>query len=213
MPSSRRRMTQTALFTGQGAAMGCVGAGVLDGPHGLSWHLRSSTGRRGRRPLQMVYRNAVVSGRADAPQGYLFRFAPLRGHRPLRRVYRSAAVSGRRGVVTPPYGRCTEPRRLVVQQLGGVLRQAEGHQQVEHLGAVGGEVVNAPAAIILCGLRPIAGDGGGDGIVTVEDLQIEAGILPVSLGGIQNVYRLLTARLVVALAASYRGVPRRTIWL
>ena len=28
--------------------------------------------------------------RGDAPQGYLFRFAPLRGHRPLRNVYRGA---------------------------------------------------------------------------------------------------------------------------
>ena len=102
-------------------------------------------------------------------------------------------------MVTPPYGRCTEPRRLVVQQVVGGFGQAEGEQEVKDLGAVGGEVVDAPAAIILCGFRPIAGDGGGDGIVTVEDLQIEAGILPVSVGCIQNVYRPLALSLVVAL--------------
>ena len=35
--------------------------------------------------------------RGDAPQGYLFHFAPLRGHRPLRKVYRSASVKRREG--------------------------------------------------------------------------------------------------------------------
>ena len=41
--------------------------------------------------------------RGDAPQGYLFRFAPLRGHRPLRKVYRGACSKTTGGVESRPY--------------------------------------------------------------------------------------------------------------
>ena len=45
--------------------------------------------------------------RGDAPQGYLFRFAPLRGHRPLRKVYRGCGRAtslppSKPSVLTPP---------------------------------------------------------------------------------------------------------------
>ena len=36
--------------------------------------------------------------RGDAPQGYLFRFAPLRGHRPLRRGARGAVQNRNLGI-------------------------------------------------------------------------------------------------------------------
>ena len=41
--------------------------------------------------------------RGDAPQGYLFRFAPLRGHRPVRKVYRECV----RATSLPPALRAT----------------------------------------------------------------------------------------------------------
>ena len=86
--------------------------------------LRGVRGGQSRPPLRMSNEGAVVGWRGDAPQGYLFRFAPLRGHRPLRKVYRGCGgktaggaeplpygqvqgvrpCNGRRGVVTPPYG-------------------------------------------------------------------------------------------------------------
>ena len=50
--------------------------------------LRGVRGGQSRPPLRMSNEGAVVGWRGDAPQGYLFRFAPLRGHRPLRKVYR-----------------------------------------------------------------------------------------------------------------------------
>ena len=54
-------------------------------PSGASRHLP----RRGR-----LDATALPWHRGDAPQGYLFRFAPLRGHRPLRNVYRGVPRSG-----------------------------------------------------------------------------------------------------------------------
>ena len=50
--------------------------------------LRGVRGGQSRPPLRMGNEGAVVGWRGDAPQGCLFRFAPLRGHRPLRKVYR-----------------------------------------------------------------------------------------------------------------------------
>ena len=50
--------------------------------------LRGVRGGQSRPPLRMSNEGAVVGWRGDAPQGCLFRFAPLRGHRPLRKVYR-----------------------------------------------------------------------------------------------------------------------------
>ena len=49
-----------------------------------------STPRRGaERPFSLMPRRCRGI-RGDAPQGYLFRFAPLRGHLPLRKVYRES---------------------------------------------------------------------------------------------------------------------------
>ena len=39
-------------------------------------------------------RNMMRKRRGDAPQGYLFRFAPLRGHRPLRNGHRKTVCRG-----------------------------------------------------------------------------------------------------------------------
>ena len=46
--------------------------------------------------------------RGDAPQGYLFRFAPLRGHRPLRKDKGCGVWADR---VVRPYGGIHEVRR------------------------------------------------------------------------------------------------------
>ncbi len=54
-------------------------------PSGASRHLP----RRGR-----LDATALPWQRGDAPQGYLFRFAPLRGHRPLRKVCRGLRSVG-----------------------------------------------------------------------------------------------------------------------
>ena len=43
--------------------------------------------------------------RGDAPQGYLFRFAPLRGHRPLRTVCRKRMRIPPVGAEPRPYNR------------------------------------------------------------------------------------------------------------
>ena len=59
--------------------------------------------------------------RGDAPQGYLFRFAPLRGHRPLRTVYRKR-------MRIPPGGQSRPPLHPVSQRQMHYQNQTSGQR-------------------------------------------------------------------------------------
>ena len=54
----------------------------------LPWHISPSGASRHLPRRGRLDATALPWQRGDAPQGYLFRFAPLRGHRPLRKVCR-----------------------------------------------------------------------------------------------------------------------------
>ena len=70
-------------------------------------------GGQGRPPLRSNARSASAKRRGDAPQGYLFRFAPLRGHRPLRNRWEcvrktAGAAECARVMSLPPSRRCRD---------------------------------------------------------------------------------------------------------
>ena len=57
-------------------------------PYGRATRVRSYDGGRTESSAPTEGCKGCGGIRGDAPQGCLFRFAPLRGHRPLRKVYR-----------------------------------------------------------------------------------------------------------------------------
>ena len=67
--------------------------------------------------------------RGDAPQGYLFRFAPLRGHRPLRTVYRKR-------MRIPPGGQCRPPLHPVSQRQMHYQNQTSGQRPLPTFAAL-----------------------------------------------------------------------------
>ena len=61
--------------------------------------------------------------RGDAPQGYLFRFAPLRGHRPLRTAYRNPMRHIRANRPVRPYIRLPYLRLIPALSFRGAKRR------------------------------------------------------------------------------------------
>ena len=105
---------------------------------------REKTGRTlGRRSVgrtALPARNMMRKRRGDAPQGYLFRFAPLRGHRPLRTSNEGTVVqrlSLRHGeAVTPPSAR--EARVFRITKSEGRTPRFLLHIFVMHRSSPGG---------------------------------------------------------------------------
>ena len=101
-PSVHPKGTCFAASTGpphrgrRGAFRACGRGGAMRAsPPTKSQGVRRITmGGQGRPPLRTVTRGAVVKRRGDAPQGYLFRFAPLRGPRPLRNDNAARCLGG-----------------------------------------------------------------------------------------------------------------------
>ena len=100
-PASRLRVDISLTEGGRGTRLRAQGADshASDIGHWLGMTpLRGVRGGQRRPPLRTVTRGAVVKRRGDAPQGYLFRFAPLRGHRPLRSNARGAVQNRNLGI-------------------------------------------------------------------------------------------------------------------
>ena len=73
----------------------CEG-GVMAFGHDGGREKRETGGAEPSAPTLLLPRAYALSVRGDAPQGYLFRFAPLRGHRPLQNHRRRVCIySGR----------------------------------------------------------------------------------------------------------------------